>query len=77
MDETKHVHVEVKCSVENCGQEGMYFYEDKSKENDTFYLCEECSASMSDGGENEYILVDDEKLELGIYCCSENCEVCN
>ena len=73
-------HTPAWCDVPGCGLEAWYWYEDEKMQNDTFYLCEACQEKLAPSG--EYIVLDngnghEERRELAVYACSEECPVCS
>lgn len=83
-------HIEVACMVRSCKEEASYwipFDPSHHLENDTFYLCDEHMETVAGFDEEgnvsqEYFTLntmtgDIESVEIGVYSCSEECEVCN
>lgn len=74
-------HIAKPCMIAGCKQEAERWIECAGVEGGTFYLCLDHALEISPNDDvikwidvGERII---EEEELGVYACSETCEVCN
>jgi hypothetical protein len=84
---TNSKHFPAYCDIEGCGEEASRWIDVSGIEkatdikDNTFYLCPEHAEILSPEDSMVHILNLDTKsittLELAVYSCSDDCEVCN
>ncbi len=82
-------HKVIKCNVKGCKQEATRWFDTAQvsgdfdmKFKDTFYLCLEHAEKISMGDDTYAYFLNPEtgkmrQIELAVYSCSEQCDVCN
>lgn len=74
------------CDIADCSNEADNWIDVRGIgidgiENETFYLCSDCTCKlMNEDGTIRRLSFDGkeiEEYEVGKYCCEEGCEVCN
>lgn len=73
-------HNPAYCNITDCKAEADSWIEEPTADNQTFYLCQEHREQIEDE-DGFYNIIDTENksivgVEIAIYQCNENCEVC-
>jgi len=74
-------HYPQYCELRNCTSEATNWIECEVSEDKTFYLCQEHAETLG-GEDGVYAELDPlnntiKFIEIAVYSCSEQCEVCN
>jgi hypothetical protein len=70
-------HEPKQCNFPNCSLEASRWYEDPSYEDNTFYYCLTHEEDHEDPDPEFMVNSVGEKVEVGVYSCSDECPECN
>ena len=71
------LHEPKMCMREGCSEEATRWYEERGYPDETFYVCTEHPEVAAAEESDARILNSEGKLvELAVYQCAEDCEVC-